>query len=301
MNIRKDLDEMFKITSIDHANTNTPDFGNTAKDAELYNEIWAKIQDAYQQGAKDVMDHIFDTYEVLNKEDIDPTLENFSEKTKLAYRKLRETEDDLKKTIDAIVYCQCPEPDRDPGYTYCQRCHKHVSDARMRFLINKDEKLEIPAKEEDPDELERKRLWKQHYDNDFNNLCARATLYPGKSIEEVKLIQMREKIERVYKEMNAQFCQENSFNDELTKGWVRKTLREAFGTQVIIKCDDENNPPEVVGQCLLIARVTWNSDYGLEWQYKYVDMVFGNPEQVEKYQNQQMLDNETFKFIQKGI
>ena len=28
-------------------------------------------------------------------------------------------------------YCQCEFPDRDTGYSYCQRCNKQVCDVRM--------------------------------------------------------------------------------------------------------------------------------------------------------------------------
>ena len=33
-------------------------------------------------------------------------------------------------------FCQCPNPDRESGYSYCMHCHKHVSPQRMELLTN---------------------------------------------------------------------------------------------------------------------------------------------------------------------
>jgi hypothetical protein len=205
---------------------------------------------------------------------------------------------ETSKTNEKNEFCQCEKPDREMGYTYCMRCHKHVSDARMRFLVNKNEVFYIPAKEEDPEEIKRRQ---QRNDYEYNNLCARATLYPGKSIEEVKLLQKEQKFEEVYKEINEKLLYNMDMNDVKTREWVKDTLRKNFLEAVLIKCDDENNPPEIIDLCLLVAQVIWNSDYSNTWQHKNVSMIFGDPKQVEKYQRQHYLDNETFKFIEKGI
>lgn len=31
-------------------------------------------------------------------------------------------------------YCECPEPDRETGFSYCMKCHRHVSNERMDEL-----------------------------------------------------------------------------------------------------------------------------------------------------------------------
>ena len=36
-------------------------------------------------------------------------------------------------------FCKCDEPDRELGYTYCHRCHNHVSNERMNELIKDDD------------------------------------------------------------------------------------------------------------------------------------------------------------------
>lgn len=37
-------------------------------------------------------------------------------------------------------YCQCEIPERESGFSYCYKCHKHVSDARMKILIEDEER-----------------------------------------------------------------------------------------------------------------------------------------------------------------
>lgn len=44
-----------------------------------------------------------------------------------------------------------------------------------------------------------------------------------------------------------------------------------------IKCDEENNPPDVVDSCSLVARASWtDARYG----EMYIDMVFGPHGQI---------------------
>jgi len=248
------------------------EYTNNLKKSDLEDEdsSWLNISGAYKAGSEAVIDYIFDNYDIYIK-------------------KPKNNE-----------YCKCEIPDRESGFSYCNNCHKHVSDARMRFLVDKNEMSKEPAKEEDP-EIQRRKLWKQYDDIDFNNLCARVTLYPGKSIEEVKVIQMNEKIERVYKEMNESLLRTMPFNEPKTREWVCSTLQQAFGNLTAIKCDDENNPPDVIGQRLLIAKIIWNIDCSNQYGYKYIDMIFGNPDAIEKYKNQQHFDNNLFNFIEKGI
>ncbi|MCK9446506.1 hypothetical protein M0Q50_06505 [bacterium] len=44
--------------------------------------------------------------------------------------------DKNSKIKEENEYCQCEIPDRESGFTYCNYCHKHVSDKRIESLIN---------------------------------------------------------------------------------------------------------------------------------------------------------------------
>jgi len=137
-------------------------------------------------------------------------------------------------------------------------------------------------------------------DIDFNNLCARATLYPGKSIEEVEYLQYVPRLEDSYKFINSVLLGTTPMNDKKTRQWATKTLAgrlSKFG--VVVRCNEGNNPPEIIDENLLIARVMRNSNTSTE--VKYVDLVFGTPEAVKKYTLQRYADQQTFNFIKKGI
>lgn len=248
-NFKNDMMKLFWTKCIEYTNVNTPNLSKQEETPDPEN-TWLIISSAYKAGSEAIIDYIKDNYNISDK-----------------------------NTPKEIEYCKCVTPDRESGFSYCMHCNKSISNARMIFLIGKDEISKEPAKEPN----------------------TRATLYPGKSIEEIKVIQMGEKIERVYKEINESLLNSMPFNEPKTREWVRNTLREAFGNLTAIKCDDENNPPIVVDQQLLIAKIMWNADYCNQYGYKYVEMIFGAPVNVEKYQFGCLLDNESFKFIEKGI
>jgi hypothetical protein len=149
--LRKDLILMFWQPGIDYAVMTNPDISKTEEELAEQQELWLKLNNAYQQGVKDVVEFIFDNY----------NLESLPVKEKL---KNLETYDELKKKIE-IVY----------------------------KIIN--ESLE-------------------------------------------KLV-----------------------NDNQTRLWVAVKLKENLGSQVAVQCDRHNNPKEIIDQNLLIAKVTWNSDY----------------------------------------
>lgn len=84
---------------------------------------------SYYDGVEDVIEFIFSNYkvaEINNKPD-------------------KSNSDKLNKSNNQ--YCQCKIPNRDTGYSYCQRCNKQVSDARMRFFVEKDEMFKISINE----------------------------------------------------------------------------------------------------------------------------------------------------------
>lgn len=263
MSIKDDIKQMFWEPAIDYASSIIP-FDESPEKTEQQ-QLWDKVHKAYGKGVEDVLEFITDTYDVRLKV---PT-----------------------------KHCNCKTPDRETGQVYCKKCHKDISDGRMRFLANPGEKFEIPAKEEDIEEIKRKQLRR---DFEYNNMCARATLYPGKTIEEVKELQFIERIKESYEFVNTVLCNTMAINTEETRRYVIDTLQKRLEFDAVVICNEENNPPEIIDKCLLIAKLLWNSNDGQMGQ-KYIEIIFGNPISVSAYQNQQLLDNETFKFIQKGI
>lgn len=137
-------------------------------------------------------------------------------------------------------------------------------------------------------------------DIEYNNMCARATLYPSKSIKEVEDLQYMERVETSYKFINQVLSGTTPMNDKKTRQWVTKTLEgrlKKYG--VVVQCTEENNNPEIIDKNLLLARVMRNSNTHVG--YKFIDLVFGTEEEVKKYTQQIYIDNKIFNFIAKGI
>jgi hypothetical protein len=163
-----------------------------------------------------------------------------------------------------------------------------------RFLAVKTKKsVEKPP---DPDDVQRKL----RNDYEYNNLCARATLYPGKTIDEVDDIHFKQRIKEAYYFVNDVLVYGTLMNTKETRDWVICRLKERIENGVSVKCDEENNPSEVVDQKILIAKVMSKPKNGLPG-YIYIDMIFGDTEQVAKYQDKYYLDNRMFNFIEKGL
>lgn len=151
--------------------------------------------------------------------------------------------------------------------------------------------------------MDEKRLKEEKLrdEGEFNNLCARATLYPGKSIEEVQDIQYMERLETSYKFINSVLLGTTPMNDKKTRQWVTKTLAGRLSKYgVVVKCNGENNPPNVIDQNLLLARVM-RTDPKCTAGFKYVDLLFGELEQVKKYTDELLINQRLFNFIEKGI
>jgi hypothetical protein len=81
---------------------------------------------------------------------------------------------------------------------------------------------------------------------------------------------MQDKIHETYKELKQEL--NGSFNDALTREYVKVLLAEKLNDLKIteIKCDEENNPPDVIDNNNINARV-WFSD-GI--YLKYIDFNF---------------------------
>lgn len=200
--LRRELTSMFWEPGIDYAVMTYPDTSTTEEELLIQQELWLKLNKAYQQAVNDVVEYILDNYNIVE--------------------------------------------------------------------LPVKEKLENLKESETPD---------------FHDINV-----------------LKVKIEEIYKDINDTLLSQPIFvNNNVTRLWIAKKLRENFGSQVAILCNESNNPTYIIEQNLLIARITWNSDYSKVFQTKYIEFIFGKKDNVDKYQTQHYLDNETFKFIEKGI
>jgi hypothetical protein len=49
-------------------------------------------------------------------------------------------------------YCDCEQPDREIGYSYCHTCHRMVSDERIELILNQGSTAQQPQKVEQEEE-----------------------------------------------------------------------------------------------------------------------------------------------------
>lgn len=182
----------------------------------------------------------------------------------------------------------------------CDACKKREYKKRNTYQLVEVKRVVKTKKSieklPDPDEV-----WKKlRNDYEYNSLCARATLYPGKTIDEVNDIHFKQRIKEAYNFVNDVLVYGTLMNTKETRDWVINRLKERIENGVTVKCDEENNSPEVVDQNILIAKVMSKPKNGLPG-YIYFDMIFGDAEQVAKYQDKYYLDNRMFNFIEKGL
>jgi hypothetical protein len=93
---------------------------------------------------------------------------------------------------------------------------------------------------------------------------------------------MIEKIQEVYERINNEFLSKSLFKPMNNKSY-RAEFKQRLENEIVnsvIKCDEENNPPDVIDFCCLVAKVSWNENH----QRKCCDLIFGQPEQVIKLQ-----------------
>jgi len=72
-----------------------------------------------------------------------------------------------------------------------------------------------------------------------------------------------------------------SFPDQKTRDLVKNLLLEKASFLDGVKCDEENNPPEVVDDEVIIAKCIWESKNN--GSFKSINLVFGNEERAFKY------------------
>jgi len=93
---------------------------------------------------------------------------------------------------------------------------------------------------------------------------------------------MIEKIQEVYERINNEFLSMSPFGPMNSKSY-RTEFKQRLENEIVnsvIKCDEENNQPNVIDFCCLVAKVSWAENH----QQKYCDLIFGQPENVIKLQ-----------------
>ncbi len=93
---------------------------------------------------------------------------------------------------------------------------------------------------------------------------------------------MMKEIQEVYERINNELLSMSPMGPMNTKEY-RKQFKERLENEIphsIIKCDEENNSPNVIYFCCLMVKVSWTENH----QQKYCDLIFGHPEQVIKVQ-----------------
>jgi len=183
--------------------------------------------------------------------------------------------------------------------TSCLRTFDRILKQRDQWY---DKKLTRNLVDQDKDDQEKiiDEL-KSKYLSDKKTQCL------GKRIGEVQDEQFMERIEDSYAFMNnillGTILPPSSvpMNTKDTREWVQKTLEgrlKKFG--VVVKCDEENNPPDVIDQNLLIARLM-RTKYDKSPGYTFMDLIFGKEENVRKYHAQNYFENAIFSYIGKGM
>lgn len=71
---------------------------------------------------------------------------------------------------------------------------------------------------------------------------------------------MNKKIEKVFIKLNNKLSNEMPFNTPAFRKEFTKRLRKEIGGDVLIRCDEYNNSPEIVALCGLVAHVWFLSD-----------------------------------------
>ena len=80
---------------------------------------------------------------------------------------------------------------------------------------------------------------------------------------------MIEKITKLHEALKEEFANSTKINTSEFRNYIKKCLEYGLEDCDII-CDETNNPPTVIDECDLIARVIWVDGYN---GTKYVDLV----------------------------
>jgi hypothetical protein len=87
---------------------------------------------------------------------------------------------------------------------------------------------------------------------------------------------MIDKIQKIYDEMKHKY----HANILENRSSLKTELLSKLGDQFEIKCDDENNPPNIVDLNCLMVKIMWDKES--DGDYKYANLVFGNEEIINQ-------------------
>jgi len=72
------------------------------------------------------------------------------------------------------------------------------------------------------------------------------------------------------------------FNDKDFRLAIVERLKSEVKSEIIVICNEENNPSSIIDQNALVAKVLWKED-GYDF---YTNLIFGSPETIEKLQKE---------------
>jgi len=73
-------------------------------------------------------------------------------------------------------------------------------------------------------------------------------------------------------------------NNEENRRWVIDMIQRRLNHWVIVKCDEENNPVDIMDRNLLIAELIWDDSFGgIKPKIGKTVLVFGKESDVEEY------------------
>ena len=90
---------------------------------------------------------------------------------------------------------------------------------------------------------------------------------------------MIEKIQKVYDEIKHKYS--NGENNTKVRLLLKTELLFELGDDVEVKCDEENNSPDIIDFNCLVAKIVWDKVSGA---YKYTNLVFGDEHNIGQVQ-----------------
>jgi hypothetical protein len=93
---------------------------------------------------------------------------------------------------------------------------------------------------------------------------------------------MIKKVIKAYEALNAELQNDMPVNDTKTREIIKARLESEL-PHCDIKCDEENNPPDIIDACVGVARAQWINK---AMEISYVNLIFGRPEQIVRIQDQ---------------
>ncbi len=88
---------------------------------------------------------------------------------------------------------------------------------------------------------------------------------------------MLQKIQEVYERLNVELVATGKFNTKDYQLEIKQRLEKELPS-CNIKCDIENNPPDIIENCCLVAMVYWANN---SKNMQYTHLVFGQESGVQ--------------------